>query len=151
MDSIIEEYERLKSSYDLPEFHELDKALELDDLESPITLKDLRNKFHDRFSDCSKILETLFQPEGEFSSYIETKIFASDIKDDYFEAYKRLRYLVREAQLLSVHNDKDKDAEFVKQSHKTWQDLKPVIVDFLENLKNCWLNPAIQDNVKYFG
>lgn len=144
-------YGELKDRFSLPSFDDLQKDLELDEIDSPFVLRELRDKFKDRFEYFSKVFESTFQPEGDFSSYIETTKFTKDMRDEYFESYKKLRYFIREAQILSVLNEIEKDADFIRKSFELWQQEKKVILDLLERLKSCWVDEEIEDSVKYFG
>ena len=150
-DSYTPLYDLLKKKYALPEFELVQREFDINEFETDFVLKEIREKMKDKFDYASKIIETLFQPEGDFSSFIETKHFENDMKDEYFSTYKRLRYLVREAQLLSIKNADTLDAEYIVRSAKEWNDLKKVLIVLLEKFKSCWTDKGTQDDVKYFG
>lgn len=144
-------YDSFRKKYSLPDFEFMQKEFDIIDFETKFVLKEIREKIKDKFDISSKVIETLFQPEGDFSSFIETKRFENGVKDEYFIAYKRLRYLVREAQVLYFKNDDALDSEYIISSLKAWEDLKPVIIDLVERLKACWTDETSKDDVKYFG
>lgn len=144
-------YGELQEKYSLPSYADLQRDLDFDEIESNFILREIRDKIKDRFEYYSKLLEAVFQPEGDFSSYIETTKFTKEIRDEYFTCYKKLRYFIREAQILSVYNDDLKDADYIKKSYSLWLEEKQIIIDFLERLKSCWIDEETEDSVKYFG
>lgn len=144
-------YDSFKKKYSLPEFEFMQKEFDIVDFDTKFVLKEIREKLKDKFDYSSKIIETLFQPEGDFSSFLETKRFENGVKDEYFVAYKRLRFLVREAQTLYFRNDDSLDSEYIRDSLKSWTELKPVLIDLMEKFKSCWTDEGSKDDVKYFG
>jgi len=144
-------YKILQEKNNLPLYEDLQRELDFDELDSNFVLREIREKIKDRFESFSKLLESIFQPEGDFSSYIETTKFTKEIRDDYFTTYKKLRYFIREAQILSIHNEENKDIEFIKKSYSLWIEEKQTILDFLERLKSCWIDEETEDSIKYFG
>jgi hypothetical protein len=146
-----EEYNKFKKRYSLPDFEFMQKEFDIAEFETHFVLKEIREKIKDKFDYASKIIETLFQPEGDFSSFVETKHFENGVKDDYFIVYKKLRSLVREAQILSMRNEDELDAKYINDALKSWKEMKITIIDLLEKLKSCWTDVASKDDVKYFG
>jgi len=144
-------YDSFEKKYSLPDFEFMQKEFDIVDFESKFVLKEIREKLKDKFDYSSKVIETLFQPEGDFSSFLETKRFENGVKDEYFTAYKRLRFLVREAQTLYFKNDDSLDSDYIKNSLKSWEELKPVLIDLMEKFKSCWTDEGLKDDVKYFG
>ena len=62
--------------------------------------------------------------------------------------YHRLEEAVIE---LDIQFSEQKEAQFIKESYKIWQDIKEDMLKIIEMIKNNWDNKNETDSKGYFG
>ena len=152
LEEIREKYQILKEKYELPEFEKIDNDLELDNIDSRFILREIRRKIVDKLGRHEKSIEAVLQPDSGLSDMYECQHLPDERKAELFAIYKRLRYLDRYANLVSVQNSEQGNAEFVKFVYTTLLNLKPEIEAFYKEVKECWnIEEDTSTVLEYFG
>ncbi len=152
--SIIQKkYLLLQQKYSLPEYHLLDKELEISSLDSPYyMLKQIRKKIHHMIEFYSEIIEDLLQPNASIAQMHEYRFFTEKSKEKIYHIYRDLMYKSRNATELGILNDPEKDAEFIKRFFSEYFVIKDEMVKIFTTLKNSWKKELDKDiRVEYFG
>ena len=154
MKNIEEEYNKLKSKYNLPEFEELDKEFGVSTIESEkFLLREIINKIIERIDFFSKILEELLQPDTSLlSSMHETRFFDDKDKENIYELYKKLMIISRESFEVSLKRDEREETVFVNKVFDEWKDLKRDLLKFVNKMKDSWKKETdIKEELGYLG
>lgn len=149
-----EQYNKLKSTYGLPEYDELNTCFHIEDInaESELILQEIRIKILEKIEHFVSISESIVQPETNLVDMYETKYVNDNTKETAYALFKNLMLIKRKAILVSINNTEKDSAEFIKESFEDYKNLKPVIFKHVEKLKNSWQKETnMKNDLSYFG
>lgn len=151
---IKKEYEIFKKKYKLPDFNDLNKEFDLEEIEHDgFLLRRIRNKIYDKVDFFIKIIESIVYPSSSnVANLYETKFFTENDMEECEKLLKKLMFLDRSFILLDIEEDEQKDAEFINEVYKDWLILKKDLIKFLEIMKKSWKKEdKMPSENEYFG
>ena len=132
-------YEVFMEKYKLPSFEELDSEFEISAIDSEsFLLREVRARVSDKVGEVGSLVEAVLHPETNLVDLYESRIFDEQEKNELFELYKKLMAADRNLAELSVLNDEELDAAFIKSFSAEWKKLKPELVKFIRKLREAW-------------
>lgn len=154
MEKIAEKYNALKKKYSLPEFSDLNRDFDLEDIspDSDILLYRIRARIFEKIDIYSKMFESMLQPDSSLADMYEAHYISDNDKNDAYSVFKKLMQILRKSNMVSLDNSEEKNAEFIKESFSEWESLKPRIKSHIKRLLQVWNKETdIKDDLSYFG
>lgn len=149
---IKKEYDILKKKYDLPNFKELDKEFNINDVEKKFLSRNLREKIVEKLDEFTKIIGQLLEPEQSIQTLHELRMMDDITKNETFKQYSELMILLREHQLVSLENDEIKDCEFIKKVWKKLPTIKKNLKKIIGIMKTAWADKnEVKETLTYLG
>ncbi len=146
-----DEYNQLKKKLNLPDFEKLDSEFEISAIEQKeFLLRSIRRKITEKLMGFTEIFDEILQPEKPSTMY-ESNFISENERKAIFDFYKRLMYLIRLSEEISVNEDDKKDADFISKSLAEWLLLKEKIEEALSKMKDAWTRQLKKEEEAYFG
>jgi hypothetical protein len=149
-----EKYHKLKDKYSLPDYIEINKDFDIEDLndDSDILLQKVRIKIYEKMDYFAHLLSFSIQPDTELSDMYESKYIDDDTREAAFVVYKTILRLLRLSSLVAIDNSDEENAKFIKEAYKAWQELKPELKEHLRKLVDTWnIDRDVKTELSYFG
>lgn len=141
-------YTALKQKFHLPS--EVEELFDITELDEKTSLKEVTNLIREVISDAAKLLESVAQPDSSFSHMIESSGISN--KQNTFELYKQLMYLLRDLDTVLIEHVEDRYVSCISSSTKKWHELKPQVITISQEIRDAWNVPTEYENEeKYFG
>lgn len=123
------------------------------DMKNP--LKEGLKKILDRIENISKILETLLQPENNYSAIHEYSHLNEDEKREISETYKKYMYLERAIIERLLNNNQESIEVLLNQIISEWKELKQRTLRIIIKIRDSWNDTGSigmsEDYKKYLG
>ncbi len=139
-------YNELKEKYGLPRFEELNKEINLEDIEDDF-LRNILDKLYEKTSNYAKIIEDLLQPEASLANMYEANYISGKV--DLDKVYVDIMKINRELLLARFEYSEEKSSIPISKAYKDWKDIKPDVNKVLELLRDSWKDKI--DEKKYGG
>ncbi|MDO8555552.1 MAG: hypothetical protein Q7R96_00065 [Nanoarchaeota archaeon] len=149
-------YNKLAKKYTLPAWQALDDEFEIIETKEGIdiihTLRFIRRRMTDKFSNYALILEGILQPNpGSLISLQEPKFFTEEQLQVIITLLKEFMCLERQSLLLDTASTEKLDAVYIKQSFDLWKSLKKDLLVVTTTLAEGWKKERKNDNFSYMG
>lgn len=148
----VDNYNKLKKKYNLPELDKLVESLELEiekDKGQPMILQTIRNSITDRLYDLMKIVESIiFTGEGSDPNLLYQEHMVKEVSHQAFEIYKTLNVLHYQGMKLRFLHERKKDAEFIRKIFGMWPELEKTLFVFFGALEKGWKEIDIEKEIK---
>ena len=158
MSDVKKEYESLRKKYDLPDYDKLDNEFEFlyigEIKEIRFPLRFIRRRINDKIALICNMVQTLLQPNpGSIINLQESSFLSKEDKLRYTQLLKDLMETERTSLRLDFDFDERKDANFIKEAFKKWNEYKQEIVKLTDKLIEGWKKLEIKKEQKdrYFG
>ncbi len=157
LDVLKEKYEKLKEKYNLPEFYDLNKLFDIEDIDadSDFFLRKIRRVIADRIAGYSRFVEVILNPSNApvFFFNLIKKLELKD-KELIKEAYEVLGNLELEMMGLDLDYSEKKEAEFLKNIVLVFdKTIRPIFLDVLKKLRDSdeKIDDKKETSRSYFG
>jgi hypothetical protein len=152
-EKIIKKYNKLKEKYSLPEIDEISSFFEIYKIDDDeFLLMELRKKIVGKLIRISEVLESFLHPDTNMSDIYECRAFNDSERDEMFELYKKLKIIEKHSMEISLDSDEQREAEFIKQILRSWNEIKEKMILFLRKLENFWKSESPEKTKEgYFG
>ena len=149
------EYEKLKNNYALPEFLELNKTFDIEEIEpeTEFLLRKIRRYISEKIGGYMRFIEILLNPSNApmFFFKLIKKLDNSD-KEALSVMYDTLGRIELETISLDLEYDEKKEALFIRKLHDVFnQEIKKELLKILKKLENGEDNRKKESNGSYFG
>ncbi|MBW2995729.1 hypothetical protein KY332_00345 [Candidatus Woesearchaeota archaeon] len=150
---IKEKYKELSKKYKLPSFNEINNEFEVSGIEKEdFLLREVRRKIVEKIEIYSDLLHIFLHPEASLCEMFECRAFTDEEKDKIFNVYKKLMFFNRYSIEVSIDEDNEKTAKFIKDVWKDWKDIKENILPTVKKVKGSWLKEIdIKEELRYLG
>jgi len=150
-----ENYKKIQEKYNLPSFENLNKDFGIEkavESETDYLIREVRKFIADKFSNYLRFTETLLQPvNAPIFIYSMIKSCGQKEKEGLTEIYEKLAKKEIELIELDIEFNEEKEAEFIKESYKLWQELKKEAKSIFETIKKNLGNKSETKEKGYFG
>jgi hypothetical protein len=154
MSEIKDQYNLLKSKYNLPVFNEIDHVFEISIIDNEhFLLREIRKIIIAKIKSFTDILEDIIHPNSTVSAYHECRFFSEDEKVKLYDLYGKLMGVIRTSNMLEVDSSDELEAKFIQNSFNAWPLMKKELVVIMKKLRDCWSEEEIADTdtSSYFG
>ncbi len=155
LEDLKKDYKKIQEKYNLPSFVELNKDFNIEriaDTQTDFLLREVRKFMADKFSNYLKFIEALLNPtNAPMFVFSIVKLISNQEKDRLTEIYKKLAQIEVDIIELDIEFIEDKEAEFIKNSYKTWQEIKVDLLKVIKIIKENWNNKSEVNGKQYFG
>ena|SRR3989344_759314 len=150
-----ENYAKIQKKHELPSFEKLNEDFQIEkaaEFETDFLIREIRKIMSEKFSNFLRFTEAVLNPV-EVSIFIFSiiKMIGAEEKMTLNEIYKKLANNEIKIIGLEMEFSEKKEAEFINESYKTWQEIKKDFLDILEIIKKNWDNKFEVDKRGYFG
>jgi hypothetical protein len=149
-----EEYAKLKSEYNLPDFDIIDKDFEISDIEPEDNiLREILKSIHGHAESYNRLLEGLIQPDSKLSDMKEASNIDQEEQTLIAELYRKGMLMNRSILLVDLDFDEKTAAAMIIHAHKEWQGMKLDMRKILEKMKSTWESSSAKEKYGggYFG
>lgn len=141
LNEIKKRYAPLMAKYKLPSFSELNKEFEIEKVqehETEFMLREVRKDVGEKIGAFLRFLETILNPVVA-PVFILNSLKNLDNRDKELikKNYEIMVELEIKAISLDVEYGEKKEAEFIKEAYKKWQDVKPDIKEIIASLRKA--------------
>ena len=154
MSEIKDQYNLLKSKYNLPVFNEIDHVFEISIIDNEhFLLREIRKIIIAKIKSFTDILEDIIHPNSTVSAYHECRFFSEDEKKQLYDLYGKLMGVIRTSNMLEVDSSDELEARFINDSFNAWPIMKKDLAVIMKKLRDCWSAEEIADTgtSRYFG
>lgn len=150
-----QEYAKFKEKYNLPEFYELNKVFDIEeiDTETDFLLRRVRRLVSEKISGLLRFIEFILNPSNSpiFIFKLIKKINEED-KKQLSEVYEILGGFELEIVRLDLDYNESKEAEFIKKAYNVLNnELSNKLLNIIEKMSNNNKSKEEKDKGSYFG
>ena len=154
LEQLKEKYNILKPNYKLPEFSELNKLFDLEeiDVETEFLLKKIRRVISEKINNYLRFIEIILNPSNTpiFFYKLLKKLEAED-KTKLGEVYEKLGKIELKNICLDLEYSEENEAKFIKEIYEIFiNEMKPKILEVIEKM-NSSEEITKKVNGSYFG
>ena len=147
-------YDALKENYNLPEFEILAQDFDIEkiaDKETSFLAREIRRSINEKITAYIHLFETLINPSSPPMFVFKIlKNTSSEEKESIQEFYKELsKTQIKTMKLDTIYSEKA-EANFIKETFKIWQEIKPKINKLFESFETNFENGDISTKRSYF-
>lgn len=144
----MEEFEKIKKKFSLPDYDMLDHEFEVSTLEDEqFFLRGIREKIDEKIERLVNMFDDLLHPKSTFTSNVESNALTDQDKEDIVNIMKRLMYFHRRATELSLDDSDKLNADFITELFKEWDDLKTRSLKIINKMKTVWTEDELKKEV----
>ncbi|MCX8194245.1 MAG: hypothetical protein N3G19_02705 [Candidatus Pacearchaeota archaeon] len=155
LERIKKQYEPLKKKYKLPEFSKLNEEFEIEKIqekETDFLLREIRRIMGDKIIAFLRFLEFFLNPQiAPLFVLTSIKNLTQKEKDSIEKIYKELANIELASVNLDINYEENKEAQFIKEILKKWQELKPQLQEVSEAILQIQKKSGEKKNKSYFG
>jgi len=155
LNEVKKNYRKFQEKYNLPSFDKLNEDFQIEKItenETDYLLREVKKAMAEKFYNYLRFTETLLNPvNAPVFIFSMIKSIEAEKKKNLNEIYKKLaKNEIRIIEIDLVYSEK-KEAEFIKESYKLWQEIKEELLDIIKNVKDNWDNKLEGKRKGYFG
>ncbi len=161
MDEVInlEEFKKdylgIQEKYDFPNFEELNQDFQIEklvDVETDYLVREIRKMVTDKFANYLRFVETFLHPMNTPMFVLSiVKLISVEDKKMLVNIYEKLAKSEMKVVELDLSFSEEKDAKFVKDSYKLWQEIKKDLLMFVKKIEENWDSKPEVNGKNYFG
>ncbi len=148
------EYEKARKKYALPKFEDMDKEFEIRLIEERgFVVKEVRRAILTHIQNLSSFFLPVLDPHlDELHALIEMPAFSKKEKEELFNFYKKVIYLLHKGVTSSVISEKA-EADFIKEIWKQWPQIKREASIYMQKITGEWTNQRTieKEDTHYLG
>lgn len=148
-------YEQLMKRYNLPSFSEVNKAFDIEELdsESDLLVRKIRRFISEKLAGYMRFIEVLLNPSNApiFFFKLIKKLDNSD-KENLTRMYEELGNIELETIGLDLDYNEENEAEFIKKLYEMYNNqIRKELLDVLKKIGNGENNKSKDNGMSYFG
>ena len=128
LEQLKKEYEKLQRKYNLPSFKEMNEDFHIEKIaenDTELLPVEIRRWMWEKFSNYMRLLEGILNPVNvPMFIFSIIKTLNPEEKKNISEVYKKLMKEEIKIIRLDLDFNESKEAEFIKESYKIWQEIK---------------------------
>ena len=155
LEKLKKEYEKIQKKHELPSFKEMNEDFhieKLSDVETEILIREVRRMVADKLANYMRFVESLLNPvNAPMFVFSIVKLIEPEQKKRLSEIYRELMKREMEFIAIDLEFNEEREAKFIKESFKFWQDVKKDMSGILKTINDKWDDKAETNNKGYFG
>jgi len=137
-----ETYAKFAKKYKLPEYKDINQALELSamkDIHEEFLIRTLRRRLVDVLFSWTNYLHNLVMPnQNNLISVNEYQQFTDDDRNTMTKIMTQLMILARQSASLEIFLDEKKDANYINTAWKEWAQIKKELQKIVDKNLSSW-------------
>ena len=155
LETLKEEYKKIQEKHDLPSFEELNEDFNIEkasEVQVELLVREIRRFIADKLSNYMRFAEAVLNPVN-VQMFVYSLIKSLDVqeKEKLTEIYKKLSKNELKLIELDIAYSEEKEALFIRDSYKMWQEMKKDLLDIIEKATKNWDNKVESKSKDYFG
>ncbi|MBI2630554.1 hypothetical protein HYW76_05640 [Candidatus Pacearchaeota archaeon] len=156
LDRLKKQYEEFRKKYNLPSFKEMNENFEIEKLqekETELIAREIRSLITEKIVSYLRFIEMLLNPSAGAPLFFLSLIKNIDLQEREMldEVYSKLsRYEIKSISLDNSYDEK-KEAQFISEFYKEWQEIKREISEIMNVLENCIKKKCEKKEKNYLG
>ena len=155
LEKLKQDYEGLRAKYNLPEFSKLVEDFNIErasDTETDYPIREIRRVIAEKFFNYLRSVEALLNPSN-VPMYVFSMVKNIDAADKktLSDVYKELAKTEIRIMELDLSFSEPKEAEFIKEGFRLWQDIKKDLLAITDKIKKNWDIKSDEGRRDYFG
>jgi hypothetical protein len=150
---IQQEYETLRTQYDLPDLCEFTKDFDIEklDIKTSYLAREIRRAINEKLSAYIHLFETLLNPQGPPMFVFKIlKNMTQEEKQNLQELYKILsKYQIDIMKLDTIYSEEN-EIQYIKDVFEMWQKQKQKIFQLFESFETNFENSEAEKSKTYF-
>ena len=155
LEKLKKDYERLRARYKLMDFSKLNQEFEVEKIqerETDFILREMRRVISDKIAAFLRFLELFINPQSAPVFVLASlKELSSKDKETIEKMYRELVNIELTAVSLDIEYSEAKEAQFIKDTVKKWQDIKPDMKNISDTLLKMQSKSSEKKGKSYFG
>jgi len=155
LEKLKKDYKKIQNKYNLPDFKKLNEDFSIEKISETETenlIREIRRFMGEKFSNYLRFSEAILNPVNVPMFVLSVvKTINSEDKKRLTEVYKKLSKIEVQLLELEIEFSDKKEAEFIKNSFRIWQDIKKDLIELVETIKRSWDNKFETNSKSYFG
>ncbi len=148
------DYAKLKEQYSLPDFEAVSEDFDIEkisDKETVFLVREIRRVINEKITAYIHLFETLTNPQSPPMFVFKIlKNISTQEKEQIQEFYKTLSKTQIEIMKLDTIYSEKKEAIFINENFKIWQEMKPKIFKLFESFEKNFENGDTSKERSYF-
>ena len=142
-----------KIAKELPSFDSFNCEFEIEDIEKGNFALHIASRIVDKTEKFRKILEEYLHADGSsIAILMEIKGMNEKDKEKINQAYQELILIERALCIAEIDNNEQQLIDFIHNSIKKWNEIKPILKEILSKARDSWKNEVkIQEHLGYLG
>ncbi len=149
------EYEKIREKYELPSFRELNRDFEIEKLqeeETGMLVRKIRQTMTEKNAAYLRFAEMFMNPSNAPMFFLAlAKNLNGEEKDIVEELYLKLGKFEIKSIELDNDYDEEKNAGFINDFYKEWQEIKKSFGVIMKALEEAWERKAEKEKKGYLG
>ena len=155
LENLKKDYEIIQKKYKLPPFGTMNEDFHIEKIsesETDLLIGEVRKFVGDKLANYMRFVENLINPVN-VPMFIFSFVKALDAKDKKVleEIYKGLMKMELDFIELDLEFNEEKEAKFINESYKFWQDIKSDMMGITEKINSKWDEKGENNGKSYFG
>ena len=150
-----ERYAEIQQKYDLASFDDMNHDYHIErlcELETDYLIREIRKFISDKLQNYAKFIENLLNPtNASMFIYSVIKTLNEEDKKVLVSVFKKLTRWEVELIDLDLEFLEEKEAKFVREFSKDWQETKKDLHKILDSIKTNWDKEIEKNSKAYFG
>ena len=155
LENLKKEYKKIQNKHNLPDFKDLNEDFNIEkvaETETENLIREIRRFMGEKFSNYLRFSEAILNPVNvPMFVFSIVKTIKPEDRKKLTEIYKKLSGIEVKLIELEIEFSEKKEAEFIKESFKTWQEIKKDLLEILKTIKDRWDNKFEMNSKSYFG
>lgn len=155
LEDLKREYEPFKTKYNLPDFYELNRLFDIEDIDvdTDFLLRRIRRIIADRVAGYSRFVDFMLNPSnGPIFFFKLLKKLDNKDKEMLTEVYETLGNFEMEILVLDLDYNEEKEADFIKRIFDKFnREIRLKFLEIVKKMSNSNSDKKKEGNVSYFG
>ncbi|HKZ34140.1 MAG TPA: hypothetical protein VJ142_02810 [Candidatus Nanoarchaeia archaeon] len=155
LEQLKKEYEKLQRKYNLPSFKEMNEDFHIEKIaenDTELLPVEIRRWMWEKFSNYMRLLEGILNPVNvPMFIFSIIKTLNPEEKKNISEVYKKLMKEEIKIIRLDLDFNESKEAEFIKESYKIWQEIKKELSQIFSEVEKRGGTKTEENSRGYFG
>jgi hypothetical protein len=155
LEDLKKSYLEIQSKYTLPDFDKLNRDFQIEKIsqeETDYLIREVRKYVADKLANYMRLIESILNPVSvPIFVFSIIKTLQTEDKNKLTEIYKKLSKNEINLIEMDLELSEEKEAEFIKNSCKIWDEIKIDLIKIVEVIKNNWDTKFGVNHKGYFG
>ena len=155
LENLEKDYEIIRKKHNLPDFKKLNEDFSIEkvaEIETDILIREVRRHMGEKFSNYLRFSEAILNPVNvPIFIFSIVKTIKPEDRKKLTSIYKKLSKIEVSSIEREIDFSEKKEAEFIKESFKVWQEIKKEFMEVIGTIKMSWDSKFEINNKSYFG